>query len=134
MSYDVVQGGLVVSRVAGETLAANRVVVLDSTQGQVIYPDHDTDTPFGVTLEGVDSGQHVAVVTGSAIVKIRTANAVAANARVSISGTSGDIDDAADGTVSTKYVGLSLEASSEGGVEIPVAINLPGVCEDGGAS
>ena len=133
MSYDVVMGSPVISLKAGEALAANRVVKLDTTAGQVIYPTNDADIPFGVTTGSAAINTSVGVAIGG-VMKIRTAGAVALNARVSISGTTGSVDDTADGTVGTKYVGLSMEASGEAGVEIPVALTLPGVHEDGGAA
>lgn len=133
MSYNVVMGSPVISMKAGEALAANRIVKLHSTAGQVIYPTGAGDTPFGVTLEAAASGTSVPVALGG-VVKIRTANAVALAARVHLSGTAGDIDDNLDGQVNTKYVGIAMEASGEAGVEIPVALNLPGVAEDGGAA
>lgn len=136
MSYNVTSSGGIcrVSMKAHEALAANRVVVLDSTVGEVKYPAATTDTPFGVTEAAADANEAVTVLIGSGVVEITSLNGVTVGNRVSIGDTSGRVDDAASDTVATKFVGLAISTTGETGALATVAVNLPGLGEDGGSS
>lgn len=72
----------VASYIAGEALEANRLVMLDSTEGQVVYPTAITDVVIGVTLEKVASGEQVSVQTGGVAKIATTAVAIALKAQV----------------------------------------------------
>lgn len=136
MSYNVTSSGGIcrISMKAHEALAANRVVVLDSTVGEVKYPGATTDTPFGVTESAADANEAVTILTGTGAVEITALNGVAVGARCSIGDTSGRVDDAATDTVATKFVGIALDTVTSTGEVATVLINLPGLGEDGGAS
>ena len=97
----------VVAMKAGGAITANRVVKLDSTEGQVVVTTAITEAVFGVALNTVASGAAVSVETGSgAIVKLTASAAISVGDRL-MPGASGKVATAAGATALDCGVALS---------------------------
>lgn len=105
-----------------------------TSNGQVDLPDATSDTVIGVIQNSASSGSAVRVALNGILKIVCGAAAITKGARVHLTGSAGRIAANLDGTAGTKYIGVALGAATETGQIIPVAVNLPNVAEDGGAS
>lgn len=113
----------VISRKAGGAITANRVVKLDSTEGQVVHTTAITEAVFGASLNTVASGAAVSIETGRTIVKLTASAAISLGDRV-MPGASGKIATAAGATAID--CGIALQAAGGDGEIISVLLNPMG--------
>jgi hypothetical protein len=71
----------VTTRKAGAAISAGMLVKLDSTEGQVVKTTAITDSPIGVALNTVGSGEECRIQTGG-VVKVLISAAVSLGAQV----------------------------------------------------
>ena len=113
----------VISRIAGGTIAARRLVKLDTTAGQVVACSAITDVAIGVSLHSASSGQTVEIQT-SGVAEIEASDAVALGAEVMPTAAgAGKCVTAAGATA--RSCGLAETISSADGEFIRARINLP---------
>ncbi len=113
--------------VAAEALAAHRLVIQSSTDGQVEYPAGAADTQvLGVTMHAAAAGQDVDVVMfGPALVTVDgAASGISAGDWLETHDGTGIAGKRAlaDGTTFRELIGWALEASTADGDEIAVFI------------
>lgn len=114
----------VIAMKANGTVTANRVVALNSTEGEVAHTGAITDNVFGVALQTVTTGQAVPVETGSgAIVKLTASAAIAVGARL-MPGANGKVATAAGATAVD--CGTALSAAGADGEIITARLNPMG--------
>jgi hypothetical protein len=104
----------VVSMKAGGAVTANRVVKLDSTEGQVIVTTAITDSAFGVSLNTVASGAAVSIETGSgAIVKVTAGGTIAVGDKLMPKASAAGKVDVAAGATAVDC-GVAMSAGGDG--------------------
>ena len=107
---------------AGATIVKNRLVILDSTAGQVISSAAITQVPVGVALEAASTGDTVAVQTDG-VAMLTVAAAVSLGAEVSSNSSTGGKVIASSGATAVS-VGIALAAAATDGDEIPVLLRI----------
>ena len=113
----------VISRIAGGTIAAKRLVKLDSTEGQVVVCDAITDKAIGVSLHAASSGDTIEIQTGG-LAEIEVSAAVALGAEVMCTAAgSGKCSTSAGATA--RSVGLAENLGSNDGEFIRVRLAVP---------
>lgn len=90
------ESGNVCTRTAGGTIAYGSLVMLDTTEGQVVVTTGITDVPIGVAMQTVSSGDAVDIQTGG-VAPVLISAAVALGAQV-MPGASGKAATAAGAT------------------------------------
>lgn len=119
------QGVAPLSLKAGAAITANRVVKLDSTEGQVIHSTAITDLPMGVALQTVASGEQVSVQT-IGIAKCVAGAAIALGAEVMCTASGdGKVTTAAGATA--RSIGVAMQDASGDGAIVTVRIGGPGL-------
>ena len=113
----------VISRIAGGSITARRLVKLDSTAGQVVACDAITDKAIGVALNNASSGDTVEIQTGGlAEIEVSAAVALGAEVMPTASG-SGKCSTSAGATA--RSVGLAENLGSNDGEFIRVRLAVP---------
>lgn len=115
----------VLSRKAGGNITANRLVKLDSTEGQVVVTTAITDPVFGAALNTVSSGAAVSVETGRTVVKLTAAGAISVGARVMPDGGGGGKIAASSGATALDC-GVALQEATGDGQIISVLLQPMG--------
>lgn len=109
---------------AGGTVAANRLVKMDSVANQFVAATAEGDLVIGVCPKAVVAGDSVGILTGTQKVRITSGAAVAVGAE--IEPTTGGKGITAAGAAA-RSSGVALTASTADEEEIEVLINLPNV-------
>lgn len=113
----------VISRIAGGSITARRLVKLDSTAGQVVACDAITDKAIGVAMNNASSGDTVEIQTrGLAEIEVSAAVALGAEVMPTASG-SGKCSTSAGATA--RSVGLAENLGSNDGEFIRVRLAVP---------
>lgn len=113
----------VISRIAGGTIAARRLVKLDTTAGQVVACSAITDVAIGVSMHSATSGQTIEIQTRG-LAEIETSAAVALGAEVMCTASgSGKCSTSAGATA--RSVGLAENLSSADAEIIRVRLAVP---------
>ena len=113
----------VISRIAGGSITARRLVKLDTTAGQVVACSAITDVAIGVALNNASSGDTVEIQTrGLAEIEVSAAVALGAEVMCTAAG-SGKCSTSAGGTA--RSVGLAENLGSNDGEFIRVRLAVP---------
>ena len=113
----------VISRIAGGTIAAKRLVKLDSTAGQVIACTAITDVAIGVSLHSANSTETIEIQTGG-LAEIEVSAAVALGAEVMPTAAgAGKCSTSAGATA--RSIGLAENLGSNDGEFIRVRLAVP---------
>lgn len=115
----------VVARKAGGAITANRLVKLDSTEGQVVATGAITDVAFGVALNTVASGAAVSIETGRTIVKLTAGAPISLGAQIMPQGSAGGKIITSAGATAIDC-GTALQAAGGDGEVISVLFNPMG--------
>jgi predicted transcriptional regulator len=82
------ESGNVTTRIAGGTIPKGALVMLHSTEGQVVVTTAITNTPIGVALNAAASGEIVEIQTGG-VCQVLVAAGIALGAQVMPDGSGG---------------------------------------------
>lgn len=119
------QGSTPAGYIAGGTIAANVLVKLDSTQGQVVVTTAITETPMGASLNSATSGQTIAVQTAGKA-KLTAKAAISLGAQVMPDGGGAGLIATAAGATA-KSIGIALEAATAENDVIEVLLLVPAI-------
>jgi hypothetical protein len=111
--------------VAGGTIVKNRVVVLDSTEGQVVAGSAIAGVGLGCSLNAAVAGEQVKVQT-MGIAKLTASAAITLGAEVMVTASgAGKVSTASGATA--RAIGVALQAAGADGDIISVLVCLPAV-------
>lgn len=120
------EGSTPTTKVAGATVAARRMVKLDSTEGQAIHGAAITDVAIGASISAAASGELFDVQGNGVALVEATAAAISIGAQVMIGDTAGRVATAAGATAKSVGVAETAAGGTLGEV-VAVRLNLPNV-------
>jgi hypothetical protein len=125
MAFSNTSNTVIVPFTAGGTIAINRVVVLDTTAGQVLAASAIAGVAIGVAIGPAVAGEGVAVqVNGIAKITASAAITLGAEVMATASG-AGKVSTASGATA--RAIGVALETVANDGEVVSVLLRCPAV-------